>query len=492
MRGGECAEELAYPVTALVRKLLSEGCWPECWKLHWLIPIYKRKAVSDPGNYRGVHLTSVLSKVVERVLNKILSPYLKEAGAFGESQFAFQAGRSCNDLVAALVCSWIETLDQRKKVGLYLSDISGVFDKVETRRLMAKLRATGLNDTLLTFLEDYLSARSAFVLVGGKKSAEFKLENTVFQGTVLGPSLWNAFFKDVRSAAQRKGGRESKFADDLSVTKVFEKDTPNKAVFADLKLCQQDVHKWGETNRVEFDPKKEELVVLHHRQGEGPEFRLLGPVFDPKLQMHTAVRKTVNKARPKLQALLHTRRFYSIGGLVKQFKTHLLCVLEAGTAAVYHAADSTLEPLDRVLFTFLRELELSSEEAFLEYNLASLNFRRDVAMLGLLHKCALGVAHPWLRELFPLAPPRVPTHNTKHQRGRHNRQIAERCKGNFLELTRRSVFGLVRVYNFLPQDVVQLDSVKDFQKALTEEARKNCRRGGAWETMYSPRCVRQG
>ena len=70
-----------------------------------------------------------------------------------------------------------------------MGDISGAFDKVETGRLMAKLKAAGLNNTLLGFVHDYLLARRAFVLMSGAQSKEFKLENVVFQGTVLGPGL---------------------------------------------------------------------------------------------------------------------------------------------------------------------------------------------------------------------------------------------------------------------------------------------------------------
>ena len=296
----------------------------------------------------------------------------------------------------------------------------------------------------------------------------------------------------MRSAAESTGGRESKFADDLSVTKEYDKKTTTKEALEDLKRCQHNVHKWGRANRVEFDPKKEEFAVLHHREGEGPDFRLLGPMFDPKLLMHKAVQKVLGKARPKVQALLQTRRFYSTGDMVRQFKTHILCILESCTAAIYHAADSILEPLDHVLETFVQEVGLTMEQAFLDYNLGPLNWRRDVAMLGLLHKCTLGLAHPRLRELFPPVTRQPAVYSTRYAEGRNTKQILERCTGDFLEVTRRSVFGLVRVYNFLPETVVAKTSLQAFQAELTEETRKRCRRGGDWALLYSPRQVRQG
>ena len=215
--------------------------------------------------------------------------------------------------------SWLLTLDSRRKVGLYLSDISGAFDRVETQRLLAKLEATGLNKNFLELLRDYLSVRDVMVLVNGAKSAVYPLCNTVFQGTVLGPSLWNVFFQDVQTAAENTGGKEAKFADDLSVSKDFPTSSSNAEVVADLERCRTAVHGWGVKNRVAFDKEKEAVVVLHHLDGEGEDFRLLGLVFDTKLKMHSAVTKLVKRARPKLYALLKTRRYYSLQDLVRTF-----------------------------------------------------------------------------------------------------------------------------------------------------------------------------
>ena len=78
-------------------------------------------------------------------------------------------------------------------------------------------------------------------------------------------------------------------------------------VFAKLRQCQDHVHKWGETNRVEFDPAKEELVIMHPRNGYEETFRLLGLMVDNRLTMEEAVAKLLKQARPKCQQLLRTR-----------------------------------------------------------------------------------------------------------------------------------------------------------------------------------------
>ena len=56
-------------------------------------------------------------------------------------------------------------------------------------------------------------------------------------------------------------------------------------------------------------------------------------------------------------------------------------------------------------------------------------------------------------------------------------------------MMRRSVLGLVSVYNLLPESVVLNDSVADFQGAL-QRLLKECvsTRGESWFRMFSPRC----
>ena len=59
---------------------------------------------------------------------------------------------------------------------------------------------------------------------------------------------------------------------------------------------------------------------------------------------------------PKIKALPRTRPYYSTSDHVKQYKTHVLRLAEASTGAIYHATQTVLEPLDRSLDIFLRDL----------------------------------------------------------------------------------------------------------------------------------------
>ncbi len=103
----ECGREMALVVALLVRFLLRNRRWPDIWRHHRVHPLFKRGAVSNPGNYRGVHLTNIISKLVERCVARALTPFFDRIGAFGVDQWAFRKKRSCRDLVTLLVCRWL-------------------------------------------------------------------------------------------------------------------------------------------------------------------------------------------------------------------------------------------------------------------------------------------------------------------------------------------------------------------------------------------------
>ena len=106
------ASELALPTTLLVRKILNDGRWPLCWRLHWVHPVYKRKSKADARNYRGVHLTPQLSKVAERAIGAVFIPCTESNGLFGPHQYAYSRGKGYKDVLAVNVCHWISSLER--------------------------------------------------------------------------------------------------------------------------------------------------------------------------------------------------------------------------------------------------------------------------------------------------------------------------------------------------------------------------------------------
>ena len=144
------------------------------------------------------------------------------------------------------------------------------------------------------------------------------------------------------------------------------------------------------------------FAVVHPRFAHGPDFKLLGAISDTKLTMTSCIEATMRKLTPKITVLHRTRPYHSTPDFVKQYKTHVLGLAAANVGAIYHATQTALEPLDRSLHNFLRDLQLDARSAFLEHDTAPLSMCRDIAMLRFLHKRMLGDTHGDICSLLPL------------------------------------------------------------------------------------------
>eukprot|EP00959_Pyramimonas_sp_CCMP1952_P109008 2279741-Pyramimonas_sp.AAC.1 len=109
----------------------------------------------------------------------------------------------------------------------------------------------------------------------------------VFQGTLLGPVLWNAFYSDSKEAVRSVGFQGIIFADDLNAFKVLVRDETNAEAYAAMHECQNKLHSWGHANGIVFDASEESMRILSHSRPHGDSF--LGVTFDSKLLMGDAI-----------------------------------------------------------------------------------------------------------------------------------------------------------------------------------------------------------
>ena len=105
--------------------------------------------------------------------------------------------------------------------------------------------------------------------------------------------------------------------------------------------------------------------------------------------MKTACYEIAAVAAGRIQILLRSAKFYSRADLVCQYKSQVLSSIDYATPAIYHAPEFFLRCIDQVQENFLSELEMSASEALFDFNLAPLKSRRDISMLGFLHRIVL-------------------------------------------------------------------------------------------------------
>ena len=182
--------------------------------------------------------------------------------------------------------------------------------------------------------------------------------------------------------------------------------------------------------------------------------------------MYEAVINIVVEAGSRLKMLMRCRPFYSIGALINLYESHILSFIESGTPAYYHAAPSILKLIDGVQDEFLEAIGISRKDAILHFNLAPLCTRRDIAMLGILHKVVLGVAPGPFYKLISRCVSSLRSYGFHNGVPFHNKQLQDDVGSCSPVMLKRSLFGLVFIYNRLPQEIVDAKSVQIFQRKL--------------------------
>lgn len=182
--------------------------------------------------------------------------------------------------------------------------------------------------------------------------------------------------------------------------------------------------------------------------------------------MHEAVYQFSLETKWRLQTLFRTSRFYSTVSLVRMFKCHILSFVEGATPAIYHAAPSILKQLDDTVQNFIDHIGVSEEVALLEFNLAPLTMRRDLAMLSLLHKVSLGTAPTPIADLFKHRTGTLDSFGFSGSFRSHVRQLHDPVAFNHPPIIKRSVLGLIKVYNRLSSHALDAKAPKQFQHIL--------------------------
>ena len=114
--------------------------------------------------------------------------------------------------------------------------------------------------------------------------------------------------------------------------------------------------------------------------------------------------------------------------------------MEFQNGAIAYVPPSKLQLLDKAQSKFLKDLHSNEKATFIQHNFAPPSLRRDIGLLGLLHKRVLGIAYPAYEVLLPWAMHPAVTGHTK--------QIYDHMPEYKFRRVMfcRSLFGMVTVY----------------------------------------------
>lgn len=285
-------------------------CVPTQWKVAEVIMIPKPgKPAIEKKSYRPISLLPTMSKIFEKLLLKRLNVIIEDRCLIPNHQFGFRSKHSTVEQVHRVTNEIEKSFDASKICSGVFIDVAQAFDKVWHCGLNYKLYRD-LPNQFSKILQSYIANRYFRVKCEDEYSKIRKITAGVPQGSVLGPTLYILFTRDIPTPPEAK---IATFADDtvILVTGSTIQETTTK-----LQLATDDILNWTKMWRIKLNETKSVHVNFTNKKinnlpiymnGSVVPYantaKYLGFTLDAKLKWKEHVKKKVEELKINLRKM---------------------------------------------------------------------------------------------------------------------------------------------------------------------------------------------
>ena len=345
------------PLTNITNLLFSSGIFPDQLKIAQITPIYKKGTPYLPSNYRPISILPILSKIIEKHVNKQLMSYLEKYKIIDNYQYGFRKTFSTKLALVDIIYDLLDEIDNGNIVlGVFL-DFAKAFDTINHNILLSKLSSYGICGIPLNWFTNYLQNRKQYVRIGGCASSTLPIKYGVPQGSILGPILFLIFINDLPVSSPFF--KFKLFADDSN---LFHSFTDNYLATPEIESNLSLVNSWCNANKLTVNTNKTNYMFFstpQKRLNVGNQLihlndtvldrvdntTYLGVTLDNNLTWKAHIRKVVNKISPIIGLLAKLRYTLPKFALLLLYNSLILPHISYGLEVWGSTYKSSLDPI---------------------------------------------------------------------------------------------------------------------------------------------------
>ena len=185
-------------LSCLLNRVFQNGVFPKMWSEGIIIPLHKKNDRLDVNNYRGIVISSCVSKVLLRILTKRIDTYMSQSGKWSIYQCGFKKDHRTEDNLFVLNTIYNKYVnDMNKDVYIAFIDFSKFFDKINREMMMYKLLKYDISGPIYKIIKSVYCKTGYQVQIGDDISPMFYGDNGLKQGCCMSPTLSSIYQNDL-------------------------------------------------------------------------------------------------------------------------------------------------------------------------------------------------------------------------------------------------------------------------------------------------------